>query len=52
MRKQYKKSRFKKVWFRRINMAMEYSWVPLECFDHSKIRRMPHRKRHDLRPWE
>ena len=52
MRKAYKKARFRRVWFRRLNMSMKWSWVPIEMFDKRRIFRLPHRRRHDLRPWE
>ena len=52
MRKAYKKARFRKVWFRRLDMSMEWTFVPIECFSKRMVRRLPHRRRHDLRPWE
>jgi len=52
MRKAYKKARFRRVWFRRLDMSMKWSFVPIEMFDKRRIFRLPHRRRHDLRPWE
>ena len=33
MRKAYKKARFRRVWFRRLDMSMKWSFVPIEMFD-------------------
>ena len=56
MRKQYRKARFRKVWFRRMRMDMEWTIVPIDFVIRKKrysyVRRLSHRKRHDLRPWE
>ena len=40
MKKQYKKSRFIKAWFRGIDRSLkEGGFVPIECFSHRAVRR-------------